>query len=107
MIVGAATGLTIHFASRLITDILRLDHPFEEPRGRTLQSYRAEKQERQDKKDPLAKLIRETVEAQETLPPVKDELRDWVKREQSRGRRNGMIPNTILEEDDDTSEAGF
>ena len=107
MIIGAVTGLTIHFASRVISDVLRLSHPSEEPRGRTLQTYRAEKQARKEKQDPLGQLIRETVVAQETLPPVKEDMRDWVKREQDRGRNSGMIPNTILEEDDDSSEAGF
>ena len=107
MIVGGVTGLTIHFASKLMTDVLRLDNPSEELRGRTLRSYREEKQARKDQKDPLGKLIRETVEAHETLSPVEDHMRDWVKNEQDRGRSNGMIPNTILEEDDDSSEAGF
>ena len=102
------TGLTIHLASRFITNILRLDSPLEEPRRRTLESYRAEKQERKDEKDPLGKLIHETVEVQDALPSVKDEMRDWIKREQDRGSNNSMIPNTILEEDDDdSSEVGF
>ena len=56
----------------------------------------------------MGKLIRESVETQIALPPAKDEMLnwDWVKRESDRGRNNGMIPNTILEEDD-SSEAGF
>lgn len=108
MIVGAVTGLLIHYASRFITNITGLDHPFEEPRGRTLESYRADKQERKDKQDPLGKFIRDTVKAQDDLSPMRGGMRDWVKREQDRGRNNGMIPNTILEEeDDDSSDAGF
>lgn len=108
VIIGAVTGLIIQFAVRIVTGILGLDHPFEEPRGRSLESYRAKTTERRDKEDPLGKLVRESVETHQNFPPVKDEMLDWdwVKREQDRGRNNGMIPNTILEEED-SSEVGF
>ena len=106
VVVGAVTGLTIHGASKFIIALLRLDHPLEEPRGRTLESSRADKEGKRAKKDPLGQLIRESVEAQNEPVPVKDEMLDWIKREQGRGRNNGMIPNTILEEDD-SSESGL
>lgn len=106
VVVGAVTGLTIYGASKFIIAILRLDHPLDKPRGRTLESYRADKEERRAKRDPLGELIRESVEAQNKSSSAKDEMLDWVKREQGRGRNNGMIPNTILEEDD-TSESGL
>ena len=105
VVIGAGTGLTLHFASNFTTAILGLDHPLEEPRGRSLGSYPTEKQEIRQR-DASGNLIRESVEVQSDLPPTKGEMLDWVKREQDRGRNNGMIPNTILEEDD-SSEAGL
>lgn len=66
--------------------------------------------EKQAKKGPLRKLLLPGRTRLKSDVAVKNELQDWQIGNEERGRgrngSNGLIPNTILEEDD-SSEVGF
>ena len=100
VVVGAVAGVTIYGASMFATAVFGLDNPLEKPRGRTLELGRADNDRKRLKEDPSGDFLHESVEVLNKPPPMKDEMLDWIKREQGRGRNNGMIPNTILEEED-------
>jgi len=99
------TGTSLHYASAFLTSIFNLESTHEELRGRSLSSYRAEKQGRSEGDSlPMAK-------QRGTLPIADgnliDEYVSWKGLNKDRGRhKNGLIPNTILEEEDST-EDGF
>lgn len=57
--------------------------------GRSMANYRAERQEREDKKDPLEKLFRDS-SLSGNNPPLANELRDW---EWTRGA--GSVENWV------------
>ena len=97
VLVGVITGTSLHYVYSFISSLLDLEGQPEEHRGRTLASYRREKQQKAD--DPLVKV--ETRGGGLPMSDVtpKEEYRDWEWSKQDRGkRRNGLI-NTILEED--------
>lgn len=103
--VGVLTGTSLHYASAFLMSLLNLDSRHGEPRGRSLSSYRAEKRRRLGR-DSLPKVKQTGI-----LPigdgNLKEEIVGWKRSNEDRGRhRNGLIPNTILEEEDST-EDGF
>lgn len=110
IVVGALTGTSLHYFSTFVITALQLERTREEKPGRSVAPYRAEKVEKQAKKGPLRKLLLPGRTRLKSDVAVKNELQDWQIGNEERGRgrngRNGLIPNTILEEDD-SSEVGF
>ena len=102
--VGILTGMSLHYVSCFITSILNLESSPEGQRGRTWASYRAEKQERRDAKDPIMKIRHKDEEPQRNDPRSREDYMNWNSSKRNRGRGgNGF--NTILEEED--SSDGF
>ncbi|KAL9640177.1 MAG: hypothetical protein Q9164_000445 [Protoblastenia rupestris] len=94
--VGVLTGTSLHFVSSFTISILRLEaQPEEDERGRTLAKYRAEK------------LVGGNRTTPENDSALMNGLKDWRWAKEERGRpTKGLIPNTILEEED-SSEGSF
>lgn len=103
-LVGIVTGTSLHYVSEFITSILNLDASPEAQRVRTLTSYRAEKRERRDAKDPIMKLRQKDKGLQKNDLKLREDYVDWKLSKQDRGR-GGSTFNTILEEED--SSDGF
>jgi hypothetical protein len=100
--IGVLTGTSLHYASGFLVSLLDLESRHEEPRGRSLSSYRAEKEAR----DSVLK-----VKQRGSLPVADGNLKEkyvgWERSNKDRGRhKNGLIHNTILEEEDST-DGGF
>ena len=109
MVVGILTGTSLHYVSGFMVSVLRLEVQSQANQGgRSLANYRAEKLEREVKKeDPLEKLVRESKALPRDDSALANELKDWQWAKEKRGRsRNGSMPNTILEEED-SSEGGL
>ena len=85
--------------SGFIISILDLDCSPEEQRGRTLASYRAEKQESRDGKDPIMKLRQKDEGLQRNDLGMREDYRNWNSSKQDRGQSGNRF-NTILEEED-------
>ena len=98
-LVGIVTGTSLHYVSGFIISILNLDSSIEEQRGRTLASYRAEKQERRDAKDPILKFRQKDEGLQRNDLKLREDYTNWNLSEQDRGRGGNRF-NTILEEED-------
>ncbi|KAF6223482.1 hypothetical protein HO133_000325 [Letharia lupina] len=98
-LVGLVTGTSLHYVSGFITSILNLDSLPEQQRGRTLASYRAEKQERRDAKDPIMELRQKDEGLQGNDLRLREDYMNWSLSKQGRGR-GGPRFNTILEEED-------
>ena len=97
VLIGILTGTSLHYVSRFIILLLGLESRPEEQRGRTLASYRKEKQQRLD--NMLLK-----VETRGGRRPVNDvtpteEYVDWDRLKKGRSERGDGLINTILEED--------
>ena len=103
---GALTGTSLHYLSNLIVSVFRLEPEKVEglEGGRSIAEYRAEQQEHENKEDRFGKVIRHG-----SIPrndaAMANELKDWEWAQGERGRK-GLVPNTILEEDD-SSEGGL
>jgi hypothetical protein len=99
VLIGVLTGTSLHYVSGFMLSLLDLKSQPEEQRGRTLASFRRDKQRRME--DPLT-----TFEPRVGGLPMNDITpndeyveRDWSNQGRVKGR-NGLIPpNTILEED--------
>lgn len=108
MLVGALIGITLHYLSRFMISILRLDI---QPRVRSIKDFspkghwpqHSEQIQGQD-------ALRDAVSSKTRLASGSDlsnDLTGWDLAQENRGRpRSGLIPNTILEEDD-SSDDGF
>lgn len=91
-------GLILHLSSSIVLTTLKLDAGTEE-HGRTLASYRAEKQRKQEQK------------AKQRMPRVGDyrttdrslsgQYTDWLEKDGGQGKK-GLLSTTILEENDDS-----
>lgn len=103
-LVGVITGTSLHYVSGFIISILNLDSSPEEQRGRTLASYRAEKQERLGVKDPILRLGQKDETIQRNDVELRKDYVSWYSSQQNQGRRENRF-NTILEEED--SSDGF
>ena len=103
-LVGIVTGMSLHYVSAFIISILSLESPPEKPRGRTLASYRAEKQKRWNVNHSVMKL------RQIDGGPKRNEFHseeDCTNKGSAKPNRRpgGSRFNTILEEED--SSDGF
>lgn len=99
VLVGGLTGFSLHYVSAFFVSILNLESHPNEYRGRTLASYRAERQARKDTRDPLRKLEQRS-DLSKDIDTLKDEHAAWERLKKIRGRTGGqLVPNTILEED--------
>lgn len=98
-LVGILTGTSLHYISGFIISALNLDSSPEGQRGRTLASYRAEKQARRDAKDPITNLRQKDDGLRRKDLRVREEYMNWNSSKQDRGRGGNRF-NTILEEED-------
>lgn len=107
VLVGVLTGTSLHYASGFLITILKLESQATEQRERTLATYRAEKLEKLEEAEPLLKLQSEKESETNIDVTLRRELADWTwgKQQQDR-RKRGLIPTTILEEED-SSEGGL
>ena len=96
------TGAALHYSSGFVITVLKLDQAPAQP-GRTLATYRAEKQKKQAAK---VKLTMPVVGApMKRDGPLKEEYSDWFRQDKGQAKK-GLLSTIILEEDD-SSEAGF
>ena len=108
IVIGAVTGTGLHYMTGFIVSLLHLaPEPAEEPElERSLPTYREDRRERTADIDVSAKLVHDASLARNQTPAAR-QLKDWEWSREERGRsRSGLIPNTILEEDD-SSEYGL
>ena len=64
---------------------------------------RARKLENLEAQEPMPKLFRLT--SDQPKIGMKDEYAEWLKQDISQQRKKGLIPTTILEEDDSSEDA--
>ncbi|KAI4131180.1 MAG: hypothetical protein LQ338_001385 [Usnochroma carphineum] len=104
LLVGVVTGATLHYASAFLIALMNLEsQPEEEPRGRTMASYRAER------KDKLQHETRPPPRPPvSTSPRIESTFKDKFSnfRERDTYSERSLLTSTILEEDD-SSDAGF
>ena len=102
--IGSTAGTILYCFSAAIFDILGMNAaPESQPRGRTLASYRAEKQAKQARQARFPPLS-SGLKSPQVDGALRDDYSDWLK--QGRTGTTGLLSTTILEEDD-SSEAGF
>lgn len=98
--VGAVTGLILHLSSPVVLTTLRLDAVSEE-RGRTIASYRAEKQRKQKQKQQGQQGMAPVGDYRTTDRSLQSQYTDWLEKDGGQGKR-GLLSTTILEENDDS-----
>ena len=100
VVVGALTGTSLHYISSFMISFFRLEPTSAEEaaEGRSIAEYRAEKQDHENNKDPLGKILRNNKLLRNDAA-MANELKDWEWAQGERGRK-GLVPNTILEEED-------
>ena len=74
--------------------------------GRSLEDYRAARQKKKITRSKSPALPRVEMDQPKIGGVLKDEYDEWLKQDISQHSRRGLIPSTILEEDD-SSENGF
>lgn len=90
--------MILHLSSSVVLTTLKLDAVTEE-HGRTIASYRAEKQRKQKQK--LQQGLARVGDYQTTNGSLKGQYRDWLEKDGGQGKR-GLLSTTILEENDDS-----
>lgn len=101
VLLGALTGTSLHYASAFLTTLFAMDNRHEEPRGRRLSSYRGEKQGSLEKDSAPS-----VTQTRMSSSGDGREHSGWKRSNKGRGsHRNGLIPNTILEEVDSTDDS--
>lgn len=108
VVVGALIGITLHYLSRFMVSILRLDIPPTVRSGKDFSPQRHWPQPSEQMQEEDA--WRDAVFSKARMASgsdLTDSLIGWDVAQENRGRpRSGLIPNTILEEDD-SSDDGF
>ncbi|KAL8835447.1 MAG: hypothetical protein Q9176_006888 [Flavoplaca citrina] len=106
LLLGVATGTTLHYTSSFLTALMNLDgQPQEPPRGRTMASYRAGTSEKLQRK-----VIDRPSLGFAASPPLVDTIstEDFTKllEQHRQSGRKSLWSTTILEEDE-TSDDGL
>ncbi|KAI4247060.1 MAG: hypothetical protein L6R40_001725 [Gallowayella cf. fulva] len=103
MLLGVLTGTTLHYASKTLAALLNLEsRPHEEPRGRTMASYRAERTKKLQRKA-ISRSITQAATAPKMVDTTSaDDFAHLLERQKRSGRRSLLI-STILEEDDSSN----
>lgn len=103
LLVGVATGATLHYASAFLTGLMNLEsQPEEEPRGRTVASYRARRTDKLQQQKTRPPMIPPIVTSPKIEGAFKDEFAKL--RERDTQPRRSLLTSTILEEDDSSDE---
>ncbi|KAI4140711.1 MAG: hypothetical protein L6R39_005683 [Caloplaca ligustica] len=105
LLVGIMTGATLHYASTFLIAFMDLEsQPEEQPRGRTMASYRAGRRYKIQQKNraPPMPPVATSPRVESTF---KDEFANLRERD-TLSKRRSLLASTILEEDD-SSEAAF
>lgn len=85
--------------------MLEIDSHAEERQAKSLAEYRMERQKRIEEESHSPALPEISLSQPKIGGAMKDEYADWLKQDKSLQRKKGLIPSTILEEDD--SSDGF
>ena len=102
---GVATGTGLHYASGFMTSTLNLESQPGEGIPRSLTDYRAARRKKQQKSAKPSELPKVEMH-QPRNGGLKSEYDDWLKQDMVQQSKKGLIPSTILEEDD-SSDNGF
>lgn len=95
-LVGLFAGISLQYASNSISEILQLDSAPAEWEGKSLELHHTTRRAKCETEDPLRTFVQD-VDGPSKSQGATQDIR-WTK---GRGRcRRGLIPNTILEEDD-------
>ena len=106
VLIGILSGTVLHYVSAFGFTVLNLERHSEKQSGKSIDSYRAEKQMRAEQKDPFLKLKRRDVSVVDGGGGLSGGYADWQRPKQDRGRTGPrLVPNTILEED--STDDGF
>lgn len=99
ILIGVLTGIGVHYVSGFAISVLSLESHMSEQRGRTLTSYRAEKQSRLEQGNPLMELKQQNGLLVDN-GGLNGEYVEWERPKKDRGRAGSrLVPNIILEED--------
>ena len=100
------TGTGLHYGTGLIASFLRLErHPEEEGR-RSLTEYRAARRKKQERSLRSPALQKIEMHQPRIGGGLKTEYDEWLRQDKTQQSKKGLIPSTILEEDD-SSDNGF
>jgi len=103
-LVGIATGTGLHYASGFIASVLKINIRAEERQARSIAEYRASRQEQLEKEARSPMLPQVTLSQPKVGGAMKEEYRDWLRQDKGLQGKKGLIPSTILEEDDSSDE---
>ena len=104
-LVGILTGTSLHYASGFIASVLKIDSRAEEGQAKSLAEYRAERQEKLENEARSLALPQVALTQPKPGGAMKDEYGDRLKQDKGQQRKKGIIPSTILEEDDSSEDA--
>ena len=105
-LVGIVTGTGLHYASGFMASVLNIDSRAEERQVRSVAEYRAKRQEKRKKEARSPVLPEIGLSQPKPGGAMREEYSEWLKQNKGVRRKKGVIPSTILEEDD-SSEDGF
>jgi hypothetical protein len=103
-LVGIATGTGLHYASGFIASVLKINIRAEERQARSIAEYRASRQEQLEKEARSPMLPQVTLSQPKMGGAMKEEYSDWLRQDKGLQGKKGLIPSTILEEDDSSDE---
>lgn len=99
------TGTCLHYASGFMASILNIGSRPEET-NRSLAEYRAARRRKDEKRAKSPALPKVKMDQPYIGGGLKDEYEEWLKQGINRQSKKGLVPSTILEEDD-SSEDGL
>jgi len=99
-LVGLVTGTGLHYASGFIASVLKIDSRAEERQARSIAEYRARRQEQLEKEARSPMLPQVALSQPQVGGAMKEEYHEWLRQDKGLQGKKGLIPSTILEEDD-------
>ncbi|CAL8582037.1 hypothetical protein XPA_007715 [Xanthoria parietina] len=102
LLIGIATGTTLHYTSSFLAALMKLEsRPQEPPRGRTMASHRVGRTGKLQQKTTPRPSSRIAASPRLADTTSADDFAKLLEREKRSGRRS-LLTSTILEEDDST-----
>lgn len=103
---GIATGTGLHYGTGFMAAFLNIGRRPDDETRRSLTDYRAARRTRQEKDAKSSGLPKVEMHQPRIGGGLKSEYDEWLKQDKAQQSKRGLIPSTILEEDD-SSDNGF
>ena len=101
-----ATGIGLHYGTGFMASFLNIERRPEDEMRRSLTGYRATRRTRDERDAKSPELPKVEMNQPRTGGGLKSEYDEWLKQDKAQQSKRGLIPSTILEEDD-SSDNGF